>query len=179
MDSERFDTLARTVSTRRTVMGALLGGSVAVLLGIGEAEEASAHNPVAKCKTIKSPSRRRACLRKARTHNRGCHPESRGATCAGRCGTVTNNCGQDVSCSCSTGKACLGNGTCGRICSAPDFLCPGCTGCSVPNVEGEQYCIQDGPSSPDQACASSAECPPGYHCQSAGGSTMCIPLCQQ
>jgi hypothetical protein len=42
-----------------------------------------------------------------------CVAESAAATCAGRCGSRTNNCGQKVSCAvCSPGKICLSNGTC-------------------------------------------------------------------
>jgi hypothetical protein len=52
----------------------------------------------------------------------GCTPESMAATCSGKCMTVQNNCGQNVSC---------GNCPSGLVCSAQKMcVCPGPTCCN-------------------------------------------------
>ncbi len=60
-----------------------------------------------------------------------CAPQPLAATCAGRCGTWLDNCGQPVTCAtCPGDRVCLPNGTCAISCaSAP---CPGaCGGCKI------------------------------------------------
>jgi hypothetical protein len=105
-----------------------------------------------------------------------CVPESRGATCAGRCGTWTNTCGQPVACaSCAAGQQCLSNGSCAIVC-AVNGDCSGC-GCSNPSVEGAQHCISD-LVRPQVLCTSTTDCPPGSHCQDIGAaSSVCISVC--
>jgi hypothetical protein len=103
-----------------------------------------------------------------------CNPEPRGATCAGRCGTWTNNCGQPVTCAtCPAGQQCIGNGSCAIVCAASGD-CPGGSGCSNPSVEGARHCIA-GPLTPPVTCATTADCPPGSHCQDIG-TKLCIEL---
>jgi hypothetical protein len=105
-----------------------------------------------------------------------CVPESRGATCAGRCGTWTNTCGQTVACAtCAAGQQCLSNGSCAIVC-AVNGDCSGC-GCSNPSVEGAQHCIGD-LVRPEVLCTSTTDCPPGSHCQDIGAaSSVCISVC--
>src|SRR4051812_6966081 len=70
----------------------------------------------------------------------GCTPESDAKTCAGRCGTIPNNCGQPVDCgSCACAAACPVCQTCnsntgrcetnpaflGLVCAAPGQVCQG------------------------------------------------------
>jgi hypothetical protein len=106
---------------------------------------------------------------------RCCRPESRGATCAGRCGTWTNTCGQAVVCAtCPAGQQCLSNGSCDVDC-VDNADCSGGSGCSNPSVEGARHCIT-GPLIPFVTCPSTAECPPGSHCQDIGNGGVCIDL---
>jgi hypothetical protein len=108
-----------------------------------------------------------------------CLPESRGATCAGRCGTWTNNCGQPVDCAtCATGQVCLDNGSCAFACTDNND-CDVCSGsaCSQPNVEGEQHCTGD-LVRPLVVCTRTADCPPRSHCQDIGtDGVVCVDLC--
>ena len=108
-----------------------------------------------------------------------CTPDPRSATCAGRCGAWTNNCGQPVSCAnCPTGQQCLGNGSCAVVCD-DNVDCPavgGTSGCSGPTVEGAQHCIAS-PLLPFVACMSTLDCPPGSHCQALSpNAAVCISL---
>jgi hypothetical protein len=107
-----------------------------------------------------------------------CVPDSRGDTCAGRCGTRTNNCGQPVVCTtCAAGQKCLSNGSCAIVCT-DNVDCPStCDGCSNPSVEGERHCIA-GLLVPQVLCTSTTDCPPGAHCQElAPGVAVCISVC--
>ncbi len=96
-----------------------------------------------------------------------CVPEAPSKTCAGRCGTWTNNCEQPVACpTCPSGHQCLSNGSCARVC-APGITCPSqCEGCSVPNTEGETYCVAGNHPAvcPTQECLSTSDCPTGKQC---------------
>jgi hypothetical protein len=109
-----------------------------------------------------------------------CAPESPATTCAGRCGTWTNNCGQPVVCpTCPGGQQCLSNGSCAMVCG-PGIPCPSyCTGCSVPTSEGETHCVAgNSPNTcPTQVCSSTADCPAGKQCQMCLGSGRCFSLC--
>jgi hypothetical protein len=109
-----------------------------------------------------------------------CVPESQSTTCAGRCGTWTNNCRQPVACpTCPTGQQCLSNGSCAQVCGS-GVPCPSyCTGCSVPSTEGETHCVAGNNPTvcPTQACSSTADCPAGKQCQMCQGSGRCTSLC--
>jgi len=104
-----------------------------------------------------------------------CVPEAKGDTCAGRCGTWINNCGQPVACkTCSMGQICLSNGSCAVECAANND-CSGGSGCSNPSIEGKHHCIT-GPLMPFEACKRTSDCPPGSHCQDIGNGGACIAL---
>jgi hypothetical protein len=184
MDGEYFDSLTRTLSSRRTVLGGLLAGTAAALFS---RQDAAAHNPVPACRRIRNAKRRAACLRRARTHNRQhqCQPTAPAVICRGLCGTAVNNCNQAVSCPCPAGKSCLSNGSCAQNCSVAQPACPaGCT-CLGPEVGSGDHCIQAGLSCNvlPQVCASTADCPAGSFCIEeaclgpGGFEHRCIPLC--
>jgi hypothetical protein len=83
--------------------------------------------------------------------------------------------------SCVPGAECVPNGGCARICS-DDVPCPMGCGCSHPTVDGPTHCVAFGfdCDAQPQACSSTAECPPGHHCQQTGcdgDPTLCVPLC--
>jgi hypothetical protein len=191
MDSVRFDAISRALSSRRTALSGVLGG-VAALLGIPAAQEADAHNAAARCRRLPEPAKRRACLRRARNHNRThrCRPRPPAAVCAslGRCrGTAVNNCGRRVTCACPAGKRCLINGSCARTCDGNPTGCPtGCV-CTGPEVGGGAHCTPSATADCDllpQVCVTTADCPQGFFCHSEactlpGGAreNRCMPVC--
>jgi hypothetical protein len=187
MDDTRFDALTRMLSTRRTALAGLLGG-LAALLGLATPAETVAHNLVPLCKKVKDPKRRRACLRRARAHNRkqhSCKPKPKAVTCKNRCGQTLNNCNEKVGCTCPPGKRCLANKGCIRTCqSPPTSSCPaGCT-CGIAFAENPALygcfpsgitCAQMTPS-----CDTNADCPRGFFCgvtSCLGPINRCIPNC--
>jgi hypothetical protein len=189
VDDARFDALTRVLSSRRVAVGGIVGG-VAALFGLAVPDEAIAHNPIPACRRIKDAARRRACLHRARAHNRkqhSCKPRPAAAFCGGRCGgTAINNCGKRVACPvCPTGKTCLSNGSCAQICPGP--FAPGCpAGCEcAADRENNTICFSGPVASCEaipQICDNSAPCPPGSRCvftecPSDPGPYRCYPLC--
>lgn len=189
MDDIQFDALTRRLSSRRTALAGLLGG-VATLLSLARAVEALAHNPVPACQKIEDATRRTACLRRARRHNRtqhSCTPKPSETFCVNRCGTTQNNCKKKVSCACPAGKTCLANFGCNRTC---DLLAPACpVGCSCGAAsEGDPaltrfQCFAGGFTSCvgiPLTCVTSANCPRGFFCAEVStscGTDRCVPNC--
>jgi hypothetical protein len=117
VDTRHFDALTRMLSTpesRRRLLGALaalpVAGGLLERLALDEAEakerrrRRKSRHKRRRHKT--AGKRRRQQRRKAqrRHRKRRCTPEPVSHTCAGRCGQVTNNCGQVVECApCCTG----------------------------------------------------------------------------
>lgn len=193
MESNRFDSLTRSLSSRRATLTSLLGG-VAALLGIAGVEEAAAHDPTPHCRRLADPKKRRACLRRARAHIRRrhtCRPQPKAVTCTGRCNIkVRNNCRTTVACSCPRGKLCLANKVCNRFCVTPGTGanpagdCPlGCT-CGFPTIDDPAvlHCTSVGFTCQDlnlEVCTSTSQCPAGQFCTPdlCGLSGVCIPRC--
>lgn len=180
MDADRFAAALRTLTTapsRRTVLRALGGLGLAGLLRWDDvAAKKRKKKPCPPCKTRKKGKCKgllpdgTACA--GGTCQGGtcvCVPESQVATCAGRCGTWPNTCGQYVSCpSCTDGKLCLGNGSCGIPCGGSVGSCPASCICGFGTPEGQRYCIQSLPGCPVQpACGSTLQCPLGSLCHDA------------
>jgi hypothetical protein len=80
---------------------------------------------------------------------------------------------------CRNGKQRLSNRSCAIVCTTSQD-CPspgsGCNGCSNPNTEGAQHCIED-VLVPQKTCTTTEDCPRGSHCQDIGGGGACIKLC--
>ncbi len=139
MDTSRFDRIARSLGTlgsRRGVLsllGALpLVGALASLPGADEAAAGKGHKK-----------------KKGHKHGKGkkpCVAEAKATTCAGKCATVTNNCGTPVDCG-----AC----TCTPACAACQ-ICQGPTtpGTCVPDPDQ----VGDGCGAPGQVCQSDGAC---------------------
>ena len=95
-----------------------------------------------------------------------CTPQSKETTCNGKCGYVTNNCGQQVNCGDCAVKTCQ-NGTCGDThtcnytpvtngqpgpnCPAPGKCCNGTTCCT-----SSQVCTGNGCCTPISICPANA-----------------------
>ena len=202
MDADRFDSVARAFChrpSRRTMMSALLAGALAPILALADVE---AKRKKKKKKKAQQPGCVTSCTGKTcgddgcggscgscsgnQTCQGGtctCVPEPPTATCAGRCGTWPNNCGQFVNCpGCTDGKQCASNGSCAITCtSTPADTCQAGCGCSFPNPEGARYCVRGLPACPTQTCQHTSECPAGTHCHDHGGGCgpekLCWPLC--
>jgi hypothetical protein len=184
VDSTRFDTVTRTLSSRRTALGGMVGG-LAGRLGLVLPDMAAAHNSLPACIKRKTAKQRAACRRQARTHNKNqhsCKAQPLTTTCAGRCGVWKNNCDQASACfTCPPGRSCSVNGSCAQTCN-PDTGAPcsaTCQGCGFANTEGVNACIARIGPCPTQACGSTADCPVGSHCQpcASGGPNFCFQLC--
>jgi hypothetical protein len=192
MESNQFDALTRALSTRRTTITGLLGGSFALLLGLGKPEEAGAHDPAAACRKLPDLGQRRRCRARARRHKRRqhtCRPQPKAVTCAGRCGRFRNNCRKGVDCTCPADQTCFANGTCSRVCTAGGtgtlaVSCPAGCDCEVDALEGGRHCVSELIETCTQVpivCTSTAQCPVGHVCSTpvCNGESRCFPVCQQ
>jgi hypothetical protein len=72
--------------------------------------------------------------------SRSCTPQERSRTCQGRCGSVPNNCGQSVECSCPAGEICRSDGTCSP-CDGNNACPSGCT-CSSGSSPEPGVCVE-------------------------------------
>src|SRR5215217_2702688 len=187
MDHGTFDRMTRSFSrprpgtmTRRGITrllgGLALGGPLA-LLGLTNAE-AKCKKKCGACKRCKQGKCKpkpagTACAGGTCQGGRcvageACVPESAAATCAGRCGTGTNACGQAVACpGCAAGRQCLNNGSCAEICGNGLPACPQSCFCGAASVDAPRSCMGFVSSceQASQACTTTAECPTGQKCQ--------------
>ena len=202
MEQHRFTVLKDSfgsVPSRRDILRGLAGAGVSVG-SLRLADAASAKNKKTGKKKTKKNDTQQRCTPNCAERTCGndgcggscgacgisqvCHggtccvPESRSATCAGRCGTWTNNCGQRIACAtCPTGQQCLSNGSCAIVCDDNADCTGACNGCSNASLEGERHCIV-GLLLPIERCTSTTDCPPGSHCQDIGNGGACIELCR-
>jgi hypothetical protein len=203
MDAERFDNLARTLQARSrrgffgVLSGLTLGGALASWLGLGEAAARKGKHAQGEGKKGKGKKKKKkrgggqgtvqpgAGSAPPPPPPPGCVAEPAEETCAGRCGTWVNTCGEAVVCpSCPAGRTCLANGSCAAPCAEPNTVCTDfgttCV-CGPTNVEGQRYCVipqSDAACAQQASCASTAQCPPGQTCQVCGVSGLrCLPVC--
>jgi hypothetical protein len=170
VDANRFDAIARSLTTarsRRRAVALAVSGALASLLMPGEAES---HNISAKCKKLKG-AKKKKCLKKAKAHNAthvvappppppsGCPAGQR--SCPGRGGCI-------AAAQCCTNADCV-NGTCDLatgICSCnPPFFkrCPDAPGtCAL--------CCVDNTGADD--CPGNAECRDGA-CRCPAATAPC------
>ena len=110
MDTDRFDTLTRSLSavgSRRRAIGGLLAGALAFLGGhepeqIDAAEVDAEHNKLKKCKKIDDKKRRRRCKKDAKKHN----ASHKVCPFVGVQGVCTS---QEECCTSATGTVCSSN----------------------------------------------------------------------
>jgi hypothetical protein len=147
MDCDRFDTLARSLTStgsRRRALAAILGGSWR-LLGWHGGEDAAAHNPLKSCKK-KSGKQKKTCVKKAKRHN-ATHATPAIAPPPPCQNGVKDGTESDVDCG-GTCPRCALNKTCSSRDDCATALCSG------------QTCV---------ACASRFECGTG----ATGGDCFC------
>jgi hypothetical protein len=175
VDAKRFDHIARTLSasgTRRGVLHLLAGLSLGRLLAslTGDDESVAKRRKKGKPQANQKGKQRlgadnhkhggrRRKHRKKRNHHheprKPCSPESIAQTCAGKCGSVKNNCRKMVDCGpCDCDPPC---GAC-ETCSG-DFVCEPCDPCcdDVCCTQANAVCHADsgaccGPDSTAQTC---------------------------
>jgi hypothetical protein len=177
VDAQRFDQLVRSLSeagTRRGLLRLVASLPLAgALLALWDEEEADAHGRRKRRKKRHKhgKGKNKGNRKGKRKGKRACQPESAAQTCAGRCGTVTNNCQQSVDCGpCTCTPACP---VC-QLCDAASRTCgpnPATVGQSC-GATG-QTCQRDGTC----ACIPRTTCPPGANCGTSadgcGGTLAC------
>lgn len=189
MDPTRFDALTRFLATRpsrRAVLRGLTGGLTAGLLGRqAVADDCKAAGKACSkasqcCSGLCAPPPSghtsvahsgSACCATGQVIDPGgacCTPDPKATTCAGTCGTVTNNCGQSVDCDgCDTSQCLICQGhTCVSTCGT----CQACSGGSCqPTSTGT---CQTAGGSAGSCCAGEC-CPSSCRCLSSGNGIFC------
>lgn len=195
MDGPHFDRFTRTLSTRRTAMGALLSGGLLATLGVATPPEPALAAP---CPRGKKRCRGGCIPKRFCCTDANCRPKQTGKLCRnGRCACppgkkrcrgrcipkrqccVKANCPAKTRQTCKAGRCVcpadritLLNGSCGK----PGPQCPGCfPGSGQPLAENFTICTALHPTEqwPDCGkllpayCESSAHCPAGYFCVNA------------
>jgi hypothetical protein len=130
VDDHHFDMLTRAFSvpeTRRRLFGALaampIAGGLFGLLGPEEAGAGGGRRKRRKKRHKHGKGRRR----RNGKHKKACKPQTMEVTCAGKCGSVRNNCKKTVDCGpCTCDPACGACERCnGVTCEACDRCCDG------------------------------------------------------
>lgn len=186
MDHQQFDHLARSIApirSRRHVLGALASLAIAsgllqVLVPAETAAKDRRRRRKHRHKRRKDPGSRKQGRdkrsdRKDSTPEAPCAPDSVAQTCAGRCGSVRNNCQQPVDCgSCACESACEACFTCQSAQNTPGA-------CEVdPEQQGKrcgepgQVCLANGACACD---ATSCDAPDTCGGGSVAGQCGCTP----
>lgn len=150
MDTDRFaDALRRWSTARRPLLGAGLGS----LLGLADLMAGDAR-------------KKRKKKRNKKSNPRPCVPDPSATTCAGRCGSVRDNCGTTVDC--GTAATCQASGF-GNLCcegTCATGTCCDSSACSNPTpVCVNHTCTQ---------CSDSVPCPTGTCCTGDGTCGDCL-----
>jgi hypothetical protein len=181
MDDRRFDSFVKALSSagsRRGVLG-IFGASALGLGAFVRPGLSAAKKRNKKCKKKCGPCKK---CKKGK-----CKPKPDGTDCGGTKVCQSGACMCPTECcadaDCGGLRECVANGSCAVLCA--DIDCPTAACSCTTSVEGSRHCIV-GLDCDDllQECTSTADCPPGQHCQSTGcgpGGTLtdrCTPLCQ-
>jgi hypothetical protein len=196
MDSDRFDSLSRTISSRR-VLGAAIAGTLGGLLGLGEAIAAPCPKGRKRCRKRCIPKKQCCTTGNCRPGATGrvCQrgrcvcPPARPKLCGGRCvpaaGCCTAaECPQGAICSVAGACVCpAGSSSCGARCALPEGAsCVGrpssdCCSGTCDFLVGGGTCA----SCVGRSCGSGNPCCPGVTCSQGfcGGcrprATSCTP----
>jgi hypothetical protein len=200
MDPVRFDTLIKTLSstgTRRGLLRLLAAVPVAGgLLALGNPASVARKGDKGRQrgkdgKHGKSRSRDGKAGR-SRDGKAGtiCRSESKAKACAGKCGTVRNNCGKRVecgACTCATGchpvcqtctagscQAINEGGACGtcQVCNATGACVPDEPGTACGEPANNQICLDSGDCGVI-TCSDSVACPSGCICSGPTSPSRC------
>lgn len=152
MDASRFDGLTRSLTvpgTRRRLLG--LVAAVPLTRGLHDIlapEDVEAHGRrKRRVKRHKHGSGRK----RQRKAKKRCTPDAASQTCAGKCGSVANNCRQAVDCgSCASGQTCC-DGGCVDLQTDARF----CGGCGIA-CQANERCISGVCRNCDVICTGSA-----------------------
>lgn len=201
MDLSAFDRLARAVAgltSRRNLLAlglSLVGSFASLLPGLSEARGKSRRRHGQGRRQQGHDRGKAGEQKKKKRHKRRCSPESAARTCAGRCGTIANNCNQPVDCgSCACGSACPVCQTCnsaagrcetsqafvGQACGLPEQFCQadGTCVCDATSCESGQrcngiVCVCDATSCPTGCCDADRRCRIGDAVECGTGGRTC------
>ncbi len=193
MDQDRFDDLARSLTTatpRRSAVRGLAGGLLAGVFSWHSNHGAEANDKLKKCKKFEGDKKKK-CIKKAKKHKDQPANESPQPIV---CGGVTCPDGQVCCPDQKCGARCCANGeACNVVCSGPNgnnyccdasrpvAICGGCWTLGSTQCDDPKHCCS--PESPkccgnDHCCAPGWECLvgcPGNTCCKGGQSATCCP----
>lgn len=203
MEARHVDALARALAfanTRRSLIGVL--AALPTSGWLASRDEAAARKSKRRKAQPAHQGHKPGVEKKKKRKKKTCRPESTAQTCAGRCGQVSNNCGQAVACgSCACGAACPSCQTCdattgrcvtnpaftGLACGLPGQVClgDGVCGCNDTScADGQRcngiVCVCDAASCPDGCCDGTRTCRVNEEaaCGTGGGICSRCPDCQ-
>jgi hypothetical protein len=213
MDAQHFDRLTRALSeagSRRGLLGMLtglplVGGLAALLDAEAEGKGRPRHQHRSGDDGLTAERKRRKKKHKKKKRKK-CRPQSVTTTCAGKCGSVLNNCKQTVDCgSCACAPPCEACFTCedgpntpgacvidpdqqGEACGDPGQLCQSdgacacdASSCSNPTpvcVDGSCAVCSAEHACPDGCCAADGTCQPGTSAGACGADGTTCQICR-
>lgn len=185
MDARHFDALARALTeagTRRSLLAVLatlpvVGG----LLACFDADEAAGKDRRRRRKTRHKKRHKKG--RGGNKHTRKCKAEAQTTTCAGKCGSVVNNCKETVDCgscdcnpTCPECKTCQGApGTC--VLSTAGTPCGAAQSCTNGIVTAQATCDGTGTCTPgaQTSCAPYTQCTGTACATTCNSNNDCVP----
>ena len=188
MEDVRFDRLVRTVAgltSRRSVLGLVASlpvvGAGFSLLDPDKAEGRKRRNHRRDRRkhdldAEKKKKKKQKKSKKKKHLRRACAPDAIATTCAGKCGGVTDNCGQTVACgSCTCTPACDECFVCqgtpgGCVAAARGVACGAAATCENGTIHHQGTCNGSGSCQPGAA----ESCAPYAGCDGAACATSCI-----
>ena len=182
MDGSHFDDLVRdwlASGTRRSLVQRLsalpLVGGLALFFEYDEESEAKRRKNRRKARHRHRPGNHKHNHKK---HKKKCKSQAKATTCAGKCGSVTNNCKQTVDCgSCACDPPCDACFTCQDGPTTPGACIVDPEQQGDPCGETGQVCQADGACACDaDSCPVNASCVGGI-CECDSGFELCGDAC--